>query len=149
MYGCLVDINISLFFFFFKQKTAYEMRISDWSSDVCSSDLGLAELKQEYGDPQQRFLKLFEMLATIFTGGPRDEVRLVTVHAILSGRTTLTGQIYDDMDKEVHSTILNLLREFQSDGYFLEDVEIEPLARLMYRSEEHTSDLQSLMRISY
>src|SRR3546814_5004181 len=29
-------------FFFFKQKTAYEMRISDWSSDVCSSDLGHA-----------------------------------------------------------------------------------------------------------
>src|SRR3546814_8541325 len=29
-----------IFFFFFKQKTAYEMRISDWSSDVCSSDLG-------------------------------------------------------------------------------------------------------------
>src|SRR3546814_9713253 len=28
-------------FFFFKQKTAYEMRISDWSSDVCSSDLTL------------------------------------------------------------------------------------------------------------
>src|SRR3546814_10545953 len=27
------------FFFFFKQKTAYELRISDWSSDVCSSDL--------------------------------------------------------------------------------------------------------------
>src|SRR3546814_5928041 len=32
MYSCVV-------FFFFKQKTAYEMRISDWSSDVCSSDL--------------------------------------------------------------------------------------------------------------
>src|SRR3546814_14730204 len=31
-YGCY-------FFFFFKQKTAYELRISDWSSDVCSSDL--------------------------------------------------------------------------------------------------------------
>src|SRR3546814_3158396 len=31
----IYDIN----FFFFKQKTAYEMRISDWSSDVCSSDL--------------------------------------------------------------------------------------------------------------
>src|SRR3546814_4529574 len=28
-----------MFFFFFKQKTAYELRISDWSSDVCSSDL--------------------------------------------------------------------------------------------------------------
>src|SRR3546814_1693659 len=30
-----------LYFFFFKQKTAYDMRISDWSSDVCSSDLRL------------------------------------------------------------------------------------------------------------
>src|SRR6058998_2541128 len=32
------------FFFFFKQKTAYEMVMSDWSSDVCSSDLRLATL---------------------------------------------------------------------------------------------------------
>src|SRR3546814_8751020 len=32
-------ICVSVVFFFFKQKTAYEMRISDWSSDVCSSDL--------------------------------------------------------------------------------------------------------------
>src|SRR3546814_2665804 len=32
-------ILVVLFFLFFKQKTAYEMRISDWSSDVCSSDL--------------------------------------------------------------------------------------------------------------
>src|SRR3546814_2706344 len=31
------------FFFFFKQKTAHEMRISDWSSDVCSSDLGVPD----------------------------------------------------------------------------------------------------------
>src|SRR3546814_3420942 len=31
-------VNVSVFFFF-KQKTAYELRISDWSSDVCSSDL--------------------------------------------------------------------------------------------------------------
>src|SRR3546814_606640 len=38
---CFSDVFFSLylFFFFFKQKTAYEMRISDWSSDVCSSDL--------------------------------------------------------------------------------------------------------------
>src|SRR3546814_2072338 len=33
------------FFFFFKQKTAYEMRISDWSSDVCSSDLAVSILQ--------------------------------------------------------------------------------------------------------
>src|SRR3546814_13138558 len=32
-------LTILVLFFFFKQKTAYEMRISDWSSDVCSSDL--------------------------------------------------------------------------------------------------------------
>src|SRR3546814_14636011 len=32
-------LDFSFCFFFFKQKTAYEMRISDWSSDVCSSDL--------------------------------------------------------------------------------------------------------------
>src|SRR3546814_9134017 len=32
-------VCVLLCFFFFKQKTAYEMRISDWSSDVCSSDL--------------------------------------------------------------------------------------------------------------
>src|SRR3546814_2440193 len=32
-------LHVYCFFFFFKQKTAYEMRISDWSSDVCSSDL--------------------------------------------------------------------------------------------------------------
>src|SRR3546814_13865065 len=34
------------FFFFFKQKTAYEMRISDWSSDVCSSDLSYSVFGQ-------------------------------------------------------------------------------------------------------
>src|SRR3546814_5011089 len=32
-------VSMLFVFFFFKQKTAYEMRISDWSSDVCSSDL--------------------------------------------------------------------------------------------------------------
>src|SRR3546814_11944200 len=35
----LFDFSFLLFVFFFKQNTAYEMRISDWSSDVCSSDL--------------------------------------------------------------------------------------------------------------
>src|SRR3546814_3997553 len=35
------------FFFFFKQKTAYEMRISDWSSDVCSSDLPVFVLETQ------------------------------------------------------------------------------------------------------
>src|SRR3546814_16054627 len=38
-------------FFFFKQKTAYELRISDWSSDVCSSDLGLTYLPPGQSKP--------------------------------------------------------------------------------------------------
>src|SRR3546814_6277897 len=39
VYVCLWSL-----FFFFKQKTAYEMRISDWSSDVCSSDLSISSV---------------------------------------------------------------------------------------------------------
>src|SRR3546814_3383939 len=44
-----------MIFFFFKQKTAYEMRISDWSSDVCSSDLDTGDTAtlataQDYAD---------------------------------------------------------------------------------------------------
>src|SRR3546814_8929410 len=48
---CVTDVLLFLvfdcvifIFFFFKQKTAYEMRISDWSSDVCSSDLAFIDL---------------------------------------------------------------------------------------------------------
>src|SRR3546814_11430072 len=40
MYLCV--FFLCFFFFFYKQKTAYDMRISDWSSDVCSSDLSLS-----------------------------------------------------------------------------------------------------------
>src|SRR3546814_3576241 len=47
-----------LVFFFFKQKTAYEMRISDWSSDVCSSDL------REARDQAQFRLGKNQLLAT-------------------------------------------------------------------------------------
>src|SRR3546814_9523091 len=43
---CLLSVSVVVtvghVFFFFKQKTAYEMRISDWSSDVCSSDLAVS-----------------------------------------------------------------------------------------------------------
>src|SRR3546814_9851837 len=47
---------MSYYFFFFKQKTAYEMRISDWSSDVCSSDLHghFFELVTGHGDHAPR-----------------------------------------------------------------------------------------------
>src|SRR3546814_14600745 len=45
---------VLLVFFFFKQKTAYEMRISDWSSDVCSSDLARLADAAQGGYPDRR-----------------------------------------------------------------------------------------------
>src|SRR3546814_2300699 len=48
------------FFFFFKQKTAYEIRISDWSSDVCSSDL----------------VAIADRIATIPAHRPQDHITL-------------------------------------------------------------------------
>src|SRR3546814_2326271 len=45
-----------MFVFFFKQKTAYEMRISDWSSDVCSSDLHVLRLVALLGSPRQTLI---------------------------------------------------------------------------------------------
>src|SRR3546814_9577455 len=53
MSGVLVLVMTRIIFFFFKQKTAYEMRISDWSSDVCSSDLedGLDQIEIHSYDP--------------------------------------------------------------------------------------------------
>src|SRR3546814_7703532 len=51
-------------FFFFKQKTAYEMRISDWSSDVCSSDLEAGREGRRHGPRAARR-----------PAGPRAEAR--------------------------------------------------------------------------
>src|SRR3546814_10525353 len=52
-------------FFFFKQKTAYEMRISDWSSDVCSSDLHCGVFRVD---------RLAAMLPDIADGGGEHDV---------------------------------------------------------------------------
>src|SRR3546814_1041609 len=56
-------------FFFFKQKTAYELRISDWSSDVCSSDLGA---ERAFGDDalfEHRLALLFQRRGRVFVAG--------------------------------------------------------------------------------
>src|SRR3546814_2618986 len=50
----IIVVVFNVFFFVFKQKTAYEMRISDWSSDVCSSDLPGSE---EWGTTETTHFK--------------------------------------------------------------------------------------------
>src|SRR3546814_13127238 len=50
-------VSTCILFFFFKQKTAYEMRISDWSSDVCSSDLDRSLRGDRRADGQGRCLR--------------------------------------------------------------------------------------------
>src|SRR3546814_11554609 len=55
------------FVFFFKQKTAYEMRSSDWSSDVCSSDLGVHHtlLNYYFDDKQKLYDAVFARRAAV------------------------------------------------------------------------------------
>src|SRR3546814_8834857 len=118
-----------LFFFFFKQKTAYEMRISDWSSDVCSSDL-LALV------PQGATGELYVGGAGLAQGyhqrpGMTAERFVADPFAVDGERLYRTG---------------DLVRQ-RVDG------QVEYLGRIDHqvkmRSDEHTSELQSLMRISY
>src|SRR3546814_17675044 len=69
------------FFFFFKQKTAYEMRISDWSSDVCSSDL--AEVQLARGGDARILTDLNRSLREVKSLG---EVRKITVASSHDGK---------------------------------------------------------------
>src|SRR3546814_6658534 len=55
-FGSVVEVMLCVgCFFFFKHKTAYEMRISDWSSDVCSSDLWSIRQLEKIGCARQRW----------------------------------------------------------------------------------------------
>src|SRR3546814_5748289 len=114
-----VVLSWFVFFFFVKQKTAYELRISDWSSDVCSSDL------QQLKDPAQekRAKALMEELRCLVCQG----------QSIADSDAPLAG----DMRHEVRTKI--------AAGESPDAIK----AWLVARSEEHTSELQSLMRISY
>src|SRR3546814_5337966 len=79
----------SCFFFFFKQKTAYEMRISDWSSDVCSSDL-LFALRRDpaTGKWNQKAVPLADNATVTIAGtiGKRDTI-LATAETMLTPPT--------------------------------------------------------------
>src|SRR3546814_5868212 len=81
---------VCLFFFFFKQKTAYEMRISDWSSDVCSSDLCQFPRAGAISAPYGRSApSRFARQATAAPGGdtPRSEERRVGKECVSTCRS--------------------------------------------------------------
>src|SRR3546814_1381966 len=86
-------------FFFFKQKTAYEMRIRDWSSDVCSSDLIAAWLDlMERCDALRKPDRFLELLAAASCAAKVDlaawRARMAAIRAVDAGAIakTLQGQ---------------------------------------------------------
>src|SRR3546814_3053656 len=116
---------ICLVFCFFKQKTAYDVRISDWSSDVCSSDLGVADYE-----------RTIEIYRALF-GADRIAILL------LEEWTADDGSFADRLSAILGIdavTTRQLLGNRHTHG--------QETTRYV-RSEEHTSEPQSLMRISY
>src|SRR3546814_4260976 len=123
---------------FFKQKTAYEMRISDWSSDVCSSDLlYLFSLKSATGLPWPEPNLTF--LAYCIAGGIAQIMFTALLVWLFSFRNFSVGTTYSKTEV-VQVAIL---------GFVLLGDTIELIPSIAIRSEEPTSELQSLMRNSY
>src|SRR3546814_3170261 len=93
MSSCFLLLCLYFLFFFFKQKTAYEMRISDWSSDVCSSDL-LQELARDVqGEAQVHGdLAAVAEAAQVFSG---DVARLEQLFSGQPQRQPLAGFLAD------------------------------------------------------
>src|SRR3546814_16438427 len=86
-------------FFFFKQKTAYELRISDWSSDVCSSDLESSDVNKQALEQIRQDLGLDQPLIVQYGkwvwGAVRDrksvvQGKSVSVRVDLGGRRIIT-----------------------------------------------------------
>src|SRR3546814_6567746 len=103
--------TLSIFFFFFvKQKTAYEMRISDWSSDVCSSDL-MAEtpddkaLLERFRNPATRDAAFNELVLAYQQRVYWHVRRLVISH-----------EDADDLVQEIFIRIWNHLDNFRGDA---------------------------------
>src|SRR3546814_6666875 len=150
----LLVLGLCMLFFFFKQKTAYEMRISDWSSDVCSSDL-LACLSEEERDLGVALVELGAAVTTVslYAGG-----MLVEMASLPFGASDITDYIASAFG--IRRSQAQRLQSFYGSASASprdnnEIIELEPGAPSggdsprIPRSEEHTSELQSLMRISY
>src|SRR3546814_9766156 len=151
------------YFFFFKQKTAYEMRISDWSSDVCSSDLLVATVMSNLG--LERFLKgegidlvrtkvgdryvLEQMRAGGYNvGGEQSGHMILSDHATTGDGTIAALQVLAAVVQS-GKPASEVLHQFDPVPQLLKNVRYasgKPLENPA-RSEEHTSELQSIMRI--
>src|SRR3546814_1335901 len=114
------------------------MRISDWSSDVCSSDLLFAS------DSYEDILTALEA-----DGGEWAEKELAT----LRGKSPQTCKVALRQLKEggeMHDFAQQMRQEYAIGSRVVQMHDfIEGVRALIIRSEEHTSELQSLMRISY
>src|SRR3546814_5068737 len=116
-------------FFFFKQKTAYEMRISDWSSDVCSSDLRTRRGFEKDGQPRHQPIRIHHRKDP--AGGAAGDRDAGLRPQSAGARACLSPQFPDRAAPRQPEPANGA--QFPAGG----------------RSEEHTSELQSLMRISY
>src|SRR3546814_1931458 len=114
-------------FFFFKQKTAYEMRISDWSSDV-SLPISSKEAI-DWG---------FSGVLLRGSGLPWD-LRKMQPYDVYE---QLEFNIPVGTNGDCYDRYLLRVEEMRQSSYIIRQC-------LNFRSEEHTSELQSLMRISY
>src|SRR3546814_7994473 len=122
------------FFFFFKQKTAYEMRISDWSSDVCSSDLRVAiPVEPEPAHPVED--RVDRGLGGAGAVGILDAQQEIAAVVAREQPVEQRGARAADLEETRRRR-----REAR------DDAGIRPCAQL--RSEEKTSELQSLIRHS-
>src|SRR3546814_10334519 len=146
--------------FFFKQKTAYEMRISDWSSDVCSSDLPDAAAARA-SNRQDVYSRVTDKIIADLEQGARPWVKPWNADH-LAGRITRplrhNGTPYRGINvvmlwmaaaAQGHACPMWMtFRQAKEHGGFVRKGETGALV-VYARSEEHTSELQSLMRISY
>src|SRR3546814_1126072 len=125
-------------FFFFKQKTAYELRISDWSSDVCSSDLTtvLVAVFLPVGFMEGNTGRLFRELSVALAGA-------VALSAFVA--LTLTPMMASKLVRPHAQEKSPRVNRWFNSGL---DRVARGYSGALARSEEHTSELQSLMRTS-
>src|SRR3546814_8951669 len=132
-------------FFFFKQKTAYEMRISDWSSDVCSSDLESMKNNppNDHHACPPRLVR--GSWSTIVTRLPRRRASRAATRPDRPQPTIRTSVSC------VRTVMATPLSSWRSAWVVSRERQRGPSASRgcgVDRSEEHTSELQSLMRNS-